>query len=157
MDSLVVINATDAYTTHLSKYFLLSYRGLVNHDLIYMNINTVAKEHDDMSSSMDGGELRPHSNDFYLCGFSEQIFQCLASMCNGGGCRAQVDAVENIDKKHNLPKIQPKVMSDVSTACANFAQTIQTQSSLQRLRVFISSTFEVMCLCICILFSLLKE
>ena len=41
-------------------------------------------------------------NNLYLTGFSEQVFHCLANICNGGGCSSQVAIVENIDKKDNL-------------------------------------------------------
>ena len=86
-------------------------------------------------------------NDLYLTGFSEQVFHCLANICNGGGCSSQVAIVENIDKKYNVPYSKKNVLSlydnsskQIESLCM---ETLNDQRKWKVLKVFISSTFEV--------------
>ena len=86
-------------------------------------------------------------NDLYLTGFSEQVFHCLANICNGGGCSSQVAIVENIDKKYNLPYSEKNVLSlydnpskQIESLCM---ETLNDERKWKVLKVFISSTFEV--------------
>ena len=69
-----------------------------------MSISTLRKDSDDIDNQYNGCEI---ANNLYLSGFSEQVFHCLANICNGGGCSSQVDAVESIDKRYNLPISKP--------------------------------------------------
>ena len=76
-----------------------------------MCIDTVKR---DMRSLTENQYNSPNANNLYLTGFSEQVFHCLANICNGGGCAAQVTAVENIDKKYNLPSPKATNVYDVA-------------------------------------------
>ena len=140
LDSLVVVNATEAYDTHIYNHFLSSYRNIVNEDLVYINVNTITRPTNMKSQNNNNSG---NTNNLYLCGFSEQVFHCLANICNGGGCASQVAAVENIDKKYNLPT--PKatnILESTKTIPFVYDETCN-QQKWRRLKVFISSTFEV--------------
>ena len=152
LDNLVTINATDMYDEHLNQQFLSTYRNIVNPSLVYMNIKTKPqKEMKQKNLNADAKSLETtidqNPNDLYLNGFSEQVFHCLANICNGGGCSSQVAIVENIDKKYNLPynernasllyENQSKRIQSLSMEMADYERKWIT------LKVFISSTFEV--------------
>ena len=140
------------YDECLNQQFLSTYRNIVNPSLVYMNIKTKPqKETKHKNLNADAKNLDTtideNPNDLYLNGFSEQVFHCLANICNGGGCSSQVEIVENIDKKYNLPynernasllyENQSKRIQSLSMEMDDYEQKWIT------LKVFISSTFEV--------------
>ena len=146
MDNLVLINPTKSYESQLHCQFLSSYRTIVNQDIVYMNINTINRNTIERHQENGDRHYNPtqHPNNLYLCGFSEQVFHCLANICNGGGCASQVTAVENIDKKYNLPLSKATNLQRVSERnLATFYKELDGQQEWRKLKVFISSTFEV--------------
>ena len=108
-----------------------------------MNVNTVKRDTSvNFSENQYGSEV---DNNLYLSGFSEQVFNCLASICNGGGCSSQVTAVENIDKKYNLPAPKATNVYDITRRVQPLYPQADGQHKWNKLKVFISSTFEVSC------------
>ena len=150
LDNLVVIDSTVAFDNYISSYFLSGYRNIVNPDLIYMNVSTIRRENDDASNLANENRVAlKHPSNLYLCGVSEQVFHCLANVCNGGGCGSQVATVENIDKKHNLPTSNAALLQVIPRHILTLDETTDTHSTWRTIRVFISSTFEVRTLLYC--------
>ena len=106
-----------------------------------MNVST-AKRDTSVHFSENQSQV---DNNLYLSGFSEQVFNCLASICNGGGCSSQVTTVENIDKKYNLPAPKATNVYDVTRLIQPLYTEVEGQHKWSKLKVFISSTFEVSC------------
>ena len=136
----MTINPTENYEQYLHDHFLSSYRNIVNKDLTYMSISTLRKDSDDIDNQYNGSEI---ANNLYLSGFSEQVFHCLANICNGGGCASQVNAVESIDKRYNLPISKPANFHNVAQISHPRCTEISDQHKWLKIQVFISSTFEV--------------
>ena len=106
-----------------------------------MNVSTAKV---DTNTGCSGNEyMSESSSNLYLSGFSEQVFNCLANICNGGGCSSQVDAVENIDKKYNLPAPKTLNVYDVTRRIQPLYIGDEGQHRWHKLKVFISSTFQV--------------
>ena len=105
-----------------------------------MSISTLRKDSDDIDNQYNGSEI---ANNLYLSGFSEQVFHCLANICNGGGCASQVNAVESIDKRYNLPVSKPANFHNVVQISHPRYTEISDQHKWLKIQVFISSTFEV--------------
>ena len=155
LDNLITINATQTYDEYLNHQFLSIYRNIVNQNLVYMNVNTkpqtetndVHKNNNHMNIDEERCDVvsDQNPNNLYLTGFSEQVFHCLANICNGGGCSSQVAIVENIDKKHNLPYTEKHASSlyDEKRIQSLFMETAECGQKWRKLKVFISSTFEV--------------
>ena len=156
LDNLVTINATQTYDEYIHEQFLSTYRSTVNPSLVYMNVKTKPQKETnfhmknnhlniDEKSFEIASDEKP--NDLYLTGFSQQVFHCLANICNGGGCSSQVAIVENIDKKYNLPYSEKNALSlydNSSKQIQSFNMEVDNDKTKWRtLKVFISSTFEV--------------
>ncbi len=116
------------------KQWAKHYRHLVNPDLVLACVNI---EGGGRGKKRDEEEER-HSNDFFVSGFSETIFQCLA---NSGG-NGQVDLVECADRRYNLA---PPARKDFETVLPReLLQDVGSTPKWKRVRVFVSSTFRDM-------------
>ena len=109
-----------------------------------MNVSTRRRDFDDASHPpTETRASRQHPNNLYLSGVSEQVFHCLANVCNGGGCASQVATVDNIDKKYNLPTSNISLLEPMPRQILSYYDTVDALSTWRTIRVFISSTFEV--------------
>ena len=107
-----------------------------------MHVNTQLRA-TNLQSTSPNDNASINANNLYICGFSEQVFHCLANICNGGGCASQVTAVENIDKKYNLPASKATNLHNVTKRIETIYDKTDIRQKWRRLKVFISSTFEV--------------
>ena len=129
-DNIIIFQADEENYSQTYEVVRL-YRKYINKDLLFAMVNVCGRP----SCSSDDEELFTHQNDLNIRGFSDSVFKLIVNKGNGG----QLEAVERIDRKHNLIKLPSPLLQ-------SRADTEQISPSLeiplwQQVRVFVSSTF----------------
>ncbi len=140
IDNLVVlpglVESTGGDFDELKK-FSRSYRHLVNPDMVLACVSLEGARRGVRSAEEDDHK---HPNDFFVSGFSETIFQCMASLSDGG----QVEMVESADRRHRLaPPVRRPFENVLPLELAGDGSSGGGQE-WKRIRIFVSSTFRDM-------------